>query len=84
MLPHFIDGDYIIALKRPLQRYRTGDVVLADHPVYHSIIKRIASIDGSTIWLRGDGTESVSTEQMGPINSRQIRGKLLWHIKAPR
>lgn len=81
MYPTLRDGDYIWALRRLRGHYRQGDIVLVDHPKYAKIVKRIQSIDSNGLfWLTGDGIESVSSTEMGPINHRQILAKMFWHI----
>jgi len=81
MYPTLRDGDYIWASKRLLSHYRQGDIVLVDHPLYTRIVKRIKHIDkDGQYWLVGDGIDSVSSLQMGPVSNRQILARMFWHI----
>jgi len=83
MHPTLRDGDYIIALKYFNNHFLVGDIVIAAHPIYQDIIKRIQAIDeNGNYWLVGDGTDTLSTATMGAIPPAALRGKMLFHIKA--
>jgi nickel-type superoxide dismutase maturation protease len=57
---------------------KKGRIVKVDHPVYGQIIKRIAYQDKNGLyWLSGDGPNSVSTCEMGPVSAAQIKGVML-------
>jgi len=82
MLPHYRDGDYVLALSAKLCRLREGDVWLVNHPSYGAIIKRILKIDGQRFWLVSDNThEGTSTEKLGLLEQHNLIGKVIWHIK---
>ena len=77
MLPFLRAGDYVLVIKRPL---KIGDVVVARHPQFGEIIKRIAGINNCSYELAGDNTESVSIEKIGPVPAQNIVGKVVLTI----
>lgn len=83
MYPALRNGDYIVALAAFQKNYIDGDIVIVSHPQYAEIIKRIKFIDDlGNFWLAGDGSDTLSTQQMGAIKPEQVMAKLWWHIKA--
>ncbi len=80
MYPKLSGGDYIIAT-RFFFRLKKNDIVVAIHPAYGMLIKRILKIDDNGYWLAGDNPQSVSTEKMGPVTRNQIIGKQLFSIR---
>ena len=62
MLPTLQDGQNLILLKT--DNYKVGDIVVAKHPDYGLIVKRLAVINGSMVYLKSDNnkTEVVGTE----------------------
>ncbi len=77
MLPFLRAGDYVLVVKRPL---KIGDVVVARHPQFGEIIKRIAAINSSSYELVGDNAESVSMQQIGAVPAESIVGKVVLAI----
>ncbi|MDH2298156.1 nickel-type superoxide dismutase maturation protease [Cobetia sp. 29-18-1] len=78
MSPGLAPGDYVVTLKRWKSRYRIGDIVVAQHPHFGRIIKRIRAIqpDGM-LWLEGTHPDSTSTEKMGSISNAIILGRII-------
>ncbi len=74
MLPFLRAGDYVLVMKRPLA---VGDVVVARHPQFGEIIKRIAGINNSSYELVGDNAASVSTEKIGTLPAKSVIGKVV-------
>jgi len=76
MSPGLAPGDYVVTLKRWKSRYRVGDIVVARHPHFGRIIKRIREIqpDGM-LWLEGTHPDSTSTEKMGLLSCRRVKGR---------
>ena len=67
------------ALFRRAREYKAGDIVLADHARYGAIVKQISDIQENGVHLRGlAAAESVSSEQMGLVPLKRLRGKLIW------
>ncbi len=77
MLPFLRAGDYVLVIKRPL---KIGDVVVARHPQFGEIIKRIARVNNSSYELAGDNAESVSMQQIGAVPAECIVGKVVMTI----
>lgn len=52
MYPTLRDGQELIVLKT--DDYRVGDIVIAKHPEYGLIVKRVGKIEGSRVYLMSD------------------------------
>ncbi|WP_288990361.1 nickel-type superoxide dismutase maturation protease [uncultured Cobetia sp.] len=81
MSPGLAPGDYVVTLKRWKSRYRIGDIVVAQHPHFGRIIKRIRAIqpDGM-LWLEGTHPDSTSTDKMGLMRRERIQGRVIRSI----
>lgn len=81
MSPGLAPGDYVVTLKRWKSRYRIGDIVVAQHPHFGRIIKRIRAIqpDGM-LWLEGTHPDSTSTDKMGLMRREWIQGRVIRSI----
>jgi len=80
MLPTFAPDDYLILTKA--RALRSGFVVLVDHPKYGTIVKRVKSVAGDAVTLEGDNlSESTSSEDMGDVPLKHIRGRVRWSVK---
>ncbi|MDO6814490.1 S26 family signal peptidase [Cobetia amphilecti] len=81
MSPGLAPGDYVVTLKRWKSRYRVGDIVVARHPHFGRIIKRIREIqpDGM-LWLEGTHPDSTSSEKMGAIFNTYVDGRIIFKI----
>ena len=81
MLPFLRSGDFVV-VSRFFISIRVNDVVLVKHPIYGEIIKRVVKVcQAQGVWLKGEGIESVSSEQIGWIRLEQVQAKLLFPIK---
>ena len=82
MSPQFVENDYVLAFSRRNLRLKPGQVVVVSHPLYGTIIKRIAQITNDhKLRLRGDNQQqSTSTEALGEIIQEQVIGRVVWHI----
>ncbi len=82
MVPTLQDGQEIVVLKT--NNLKVGDVVVAVHPTYGLIVKRLSIIDGSQVYLTSDnknveiitnettlpnGTLETSTVKKTPLNT---------------
>ena len=74
MAPTLAPGDYMIVTKA--RAIRPGFVVLANHPKYGIIVKRVATVSQQSVTLSGDGSESTSTEALGKIPIANIKGRV--------
>lgn len=60
MLPTLQDGEELILLKT--NDFKVGDIVVAHHPTYGLIVKRVAKIEGDQVYLMSDNREVVITD----------------------
>ena len=82
MYPTLKDGDYVVAI-RFLYKIRTNDLVVANHPRYSTLVKRVSNTasDHKKFYLEGDNQDSVSGEKMGWFRQDQVIGKVIFRIK---
>jgi SOS-response transcriptional repressor LexA len=66
MIPTLKDGQNVMALKTT--SFKVGDIVIARHPSYGLIIKRIASISNGKVFLKSDNrnVEIINNEKTLP------------------
>lgn len=84
MLPTLSDGDYVVAITW-WGNLKNGDLVVASHPEYPRLIKRIAMVDSDrSFTLVGDNSESLSSQQMGVFTRSRLLGKVIYCINAKR
>ena len=74
MAPTLAPGDYLIVSKA--RAIRSGFVVLVDHPKYGDIVKRVTAVSEASVTLAGDGHDSTSTEALGNIALKNVRGRV--------
>lgn len=81
MLPELTNGDFVIVSKLYFT-LKVGDLIVAEHPKYKSIIKRIIKTSASKgVMLAGTGLASVSSDKMGWVSYQQVFGKVLCRFK---
>ena len=80
MTPTLVPGDFAITIKRHRKRYRTGDMVVVQHPSFNAIVKRIKKIEGSFVLLAGDNTASTRPDDIGWQPVTRILGKVVWRF----
>ncbi len=82
--PFFLEGDFVVVSKIPfvLRQIKAGDIVVFRHPVYGTMIKQVETIspDGEQLFVLGTHPESTDSRQFGPLQRRQLIGKVIWHI----
>jgi signal peptidase I len=67
MVPTLQDGQEIIVLKTT--DFKVGDLVVAKHPEYNLIVKRVAIINGSQVYLKSDNRQvEIVSNQVRVIN----------------
>lgn len=85
LYPEFKEGDFVFTIKIPLflHPYKTGDIVVFEHPAHGRMIKRIQTVspDRQTAFVVGNHPDSIDSHQFGPIRLETVLGKVLWHIK---
>jgi len=85
--PFFLSGDYVIVGKFPLKLggINVGDIIVFPHPKFGLLIKKVQSVNIEThhFFVEGSHPNSLTSDQIGPINLSTIFGKVLFHIKKP-
>lgn len=79
MEPDLPNGSY--ALFGPALVPRTGKTVLIEHDAFGLIVKRIIAISDQVFTIAGTDPRSTSSEKLGPITKRQIKGTLWMRFK---
>jgi len=87
MSPDFQDGDFVVLTRIPilLNRLKIGDIIIFDHKLYGTLIKRIASFDPETAeaYVEGTRPDSLDSRRLGTIRRSAIRGKVIAHFSKP-
>jgi signal peptidase I len=87
LLPTFCDGDFVLVSKIPylFASIRAGDIIAFRHSEYGTMIKQVDSVrlDKDEIQVVGTHVYSVDSRRFGPIHTRDVLGKVIWHIKSP-
>jgi len=88
MAPDFREGDFVVITTLPflLERIKIGDIIIFDHKVYGTLIKRIASFDPETAeaYVEGTQPDSLDSRRLGTIRRENIRGKVIAHFSKTR
>ncbi len=83
--PFFVPGDYVLLadLLFPFQRLSQDDFIVFTHPRFGRLIKKITSIDYEleTVKVEGTNSDSITSEQIGPVQLSDISGKVIFHFK---
>lgn len=95
MLPTLKDGQNVIGLKTT--SFKVGDIVIARHPSYGLIIKRVASISDGKVLLKSDnrdveiinrektlpdGTVEIETVEKTPLDTWQPKKNVIAVVKS--
>ena len=82
MYPVVAENDYIV-ISHLFWQLNADDIVVVDHPIYKKIVKRImATAENGDLWLRGENTDSVSSEKLGWIKKQWVKGKVIYIINS--
>lgn len=76
MSPFIPNKSYVLA-QRWLTSYfiSEGKKLLINHKKFGLIVKKVALVDhNGFIWLKGENNQSLSVEQIGPVNRQQVIG----------
>lgn len=94
MVPTLQDGQNIVVLKTT--DFKVGDLVVARHPEYKLIVKRIAEINGNQVYLKSDnrqvetignqirvvnGVQQMVTIQKTPLDTWVSRNDIVGVVK---
>lgn len=66
MVPTLQDGQDIVVLKTT--DFKVGDIVVAHHPDYNLIVKRVSQINGSQVYLTSDNHQVEVSSQTRVVN----------------
>ena len=84
MSPDFQEGDFVVLTTLPfiLKRIKIGDIIIFEHKLYGTLIKRIASFDLETAeaYVEGTQSDSLDSRRLGTIRRENIRGKVIAHF----
>jgi len=87
LLPAYQEGDFVLVCKIPFLfgAIKPGDVIVFRHQAYGTMIKAVQRVlaDGDEIHVTGTHDRSVDSRRFGPINKKDVVGKVIWHIKRP-
>ena len=88
LAPEYLAGDFVLTVKIPCISFkvRVGDIVVFEHPLHGTLIKRVQSIDsikGKAIVL-GTNESSIDSRNFGPIRLSSFTGKVIYHFPRPR
>lgn len=82
MHPSLSNGDFVVAV-RYFYRLTVDDIVVFQHPLYGRLIKRVREMNSAgMLWVNGDNSDSISSEQMGWVKGEQIQGKVVFSLPA--
>ncbi len=84
MHPRFQDGDFIIlrTLIGKSTRFRAGQIVVLDHDVYGTLVKRIQQVDPERgrLYVLSEHEDGLDSRQLGWIDADRVTGRVLFHI----
>lgn len=78
MAPTLASGDYLICTKA--RALRPGFVVVANHPKYGVIVKRVKSAVDNIVRLEGDNPESTDSDALGDLPRGLISHRAGWAV----
>lgn len=80
MLPDIPNQSFIVSVKYlPLS---LGQKMVLAHPTYGLMVKSLVAIDSNgMLWFEGLSAESVSSQQIGAVDRKQVLGHVLWVTK---
>jgi signal peptidase I len=87
MSPDYQEGDFVLIATANFvrKRLKVGDVIIFEHNLYGTLIKRVASFDPQTAeaYVEGTRPDSLSSLRLGTIRRDAIWGKVIAHISKP-
>tara|TARA_B110000014_G_C20011900_1_gene524678 strand:- start:192 stop:500 length:309 start_codon:yes stop_codon:yes gene_type:complete len=61
---------------------KEGQKLVLNHPRYGIIVKTVAIVDAyGLIWSKGENSESLSVEELGPIDKQNVLGRVIGIFK---
>lgn len=85
MSPDYNEGDFVAIATVPfvLRRIRPGDVVVFEHGLYGTLIKRVGAVTLEGLLVNGTRADSLDSRRLGPIDPARVTGKVLLHLRKP-
>lgn len=91
MLPTYVDGDRLLALRPPVgRRVRIGDVVVVVAPApigateTETLVKRVSRLEPHRVFVAGDNSPSYDSSAFGPLARDAVIGRVLRLIPSPK
>jgi len=82
MEPTLSDGDFVVAATR-LWRPRSGKLIVATHPHYGVLVKRLKRMTSNGLTLSSDHPLGTDSRTLGEIPEDQVIGPVLVKIRRP-
>ena len=83
MQPRIPAGSFVLCMGALRTKLKPGAIYLFEHPRFGQLIKTLSNIDNAgNLWFKGENSNSVSTQEMGPIRQKRVIGKVTWVISA--
>lgn len=83
--PDVRPGDFVVIACAPLwlKSLRPGDLVVFQREPYGMMIKRVHRVDNDQgeLFVLGTDEESLDSRDFGPLRSRDLIGKVIWHVR---
>ncbi|HEX9092314.1 MAG TPA: S26 family signal peptidase [Anaerolineales bacterium] len=84
--PEFHEGDFVFVSRVPFWFHSpsAGDIIAFRQPGYGLLIKRIQQTTPEVgLYVIGSHPASIDSRTFGPINQKNVIGKVIWHIRKP-
>ena len=86
MYPRYQHGDFVLIRKTPISftNYHRGDVIVFEHALYGTLIKKIDQIDGENkkVFVIAEHEDGLDSRQLGWIDMKCIIGKVIHDIRS--
>lgn len=83
MQPCYHHNDFVLLKHVAEKALQKGDDIVCRHHQFGLILKRIKNITLNKLELTGLNTSSTSSSMLGTINTIDVVGRVIWHIKKP-
>ena len=86
LTPEFQEGDFVFISRIPFwfRSPSAGDTIAFRHPGYGLLIKRIQhTTPEAGLYVICSHPASIDSRIFGPINHKDVIGKVIWHIRKP-
>ena len=80
MSPDLQDQDFLLVILKPFFKIKKGQIIIFKTPHHGLMVKKIKDFNRKEIIVVGSHPYSVDSREFGPINHKQVYGKMLYHI----